>query len=171
MPSFAELYRVMWDNPKQVADMTIDYWSAQQALWQKSMLKWLGAKDESDKIELPHMLKADKRFAHKEWTENALFEYLKQNYLLTSGWIQNAVEQGRRDGSQGAPQGRALHPQLCRGAEPGELLRAEPRGARGDRQREGREPRARPEDDARGSRARQGQAADPPDRHGRLRGR
>jgi polyhydroxyalkanoate synthase subunit PhaC len=91
MPTFAELARVMWDNPRQVADMTIDYWAAQQALWQKSMLKWLGAKDESDKIALPHMLKADKRFAHKEWTENALFEYLKENYLLTAGWIQNAV--------------------------------------------------------------------------------
>jgi polyhydroxyalkanoate synthase subunit PhaC len=91
MPTFAELARVMWDNPRQVADMTIDYWAAQQALWQKSMLKWLGAKDESEKIALPHMLKADKRFAHKEWTENALFEYLKENYLLTAGWIQNAV--------------------------------------------------------------------------------
>ena len=37
------------------------------------------------------MMKADKRFAHKEWSENALFEYLKQSYLLTSGWIQDTV--------------------------------------------------------------------------------
>jgi polyhydroxyalkanoate synthase subunit PhaC len=90
-PTFAELGRAMWDNPKQVADMTIDFWAAQQALWQKSMLKWLGAKDDGEKIDLPHMLKEDKRFAHKEWSENALFEYLKQNYLLTSGWILNTV--------------------------------------------------------------------------------
>src|SRR5690606_27686661 len=64
---------------------------AQQALWQKSMLKWLGAKD-GENLDLPHMLKPDRRFAHKEWSENALFEYLKQNYLLTAGWIQNAVQ-------------------------------------------------------------------------------
>ena len=44
-PTFAELYRTMWDNPKQVADMTIEFWAAQQQLWQNSMLKWLGAKD------------------------------------------------------------------------------------------------------------------------------
>ena len=44
-PTFAELYRTMWDNPKQVADMTVEFWSAQQALWQNSLLKWLGAKD------------------------------------------------------------------------------------------------------------------------------
>lgn len=90
-PTFAELYRQIWDNPKQVADMTIDYWAAQNALWQNSMLKWLGAKEAVEDLQLPHMQKADKRFAHKEWSENAVFDYLKQSYLLTSGWIQQTV--------------------------------------------------------------------------------
>jgi polyhydroxyalkanoate synthase len=90
-PTFAELYRTMWDNPKQVADATIEFWAAQQKLWQNSMLKWLGSKDAVEDLQLPHMMKADKRFAHKEWSENALFEYLKQSYLLTSGWIQDTV--------------------------------------------------------------------------------
>lgn len=90
-PTFAELYRTMWDNPKQVADMTIEYWTAQNALWQASMLKWLGAKDTDEDLRLPHMAKPDKRFAHKEWTENAVFDYIKQSYLLTSGFIQDTV--------------------------------------------------------------------------------
>lgn len=90
-PTFAELYRTMWDNPQQVADMTIEYWAAQQQLWQQSMLKWLGAKDVPDAPALPHMARADKRFAHKEWTENAVFDYIKQSYLLTSGFIQDSV--------------------------------------------------------------------------------
>lgn len=90
-PVFAELYRTMLDNPKQVADMTINYWSAQNTLWQNSMLKWLGAKDAAEAPQVPYMQKADKRFAHKEWSENALFEYVKQSYLLTSGWIQDTV--------------------------------------------------------------------------------
>ncbi|MFO1209255.1 MAG: class I poly(R)-hydroxyalkanoic acid synthase [Amaricoccus sp.] len=90
-PTFAELYRTMWDNPKQVADATIEFWAAQQALWQNSVLKWLGAKDAAQNLQLPHMLKPDKRFAHKEWSENAVFDYLKQSYLLTSGWIQDTV--------------------------------------------------------------------------------
>ena len=81
----------MWDNPKQVADMTIEFWAAQQQLWQNSMLKWLGSKDAVEDLKLPHMMKADKRFAHKEWSENAVFEYLKQSYLLTSGLIQDTV--------------------------------------------------------------------------------
>ena len=90
-PTFAALYRTMWDNPRQVADMTIEFWAAQQQLWQNSMLKWLGSKEAVEDLKLPHMMKADKRFAHKEWSENALFEYLKQSYLLTSGSIQDGV--------------------------------------------------------------------------------
>ena len=90
-PAFAELYRTMWDNPKQVADMTLEYWAAQNALWQNAMLKWMGAPEAKESLELPHMLKADKRFSHKDWSENAVFDYLKQSYLLTSGFIQDSV--------------------------------------------------------------------------------
>ena len=148
-PTFAELYRTMWDNPKQVADMTIEFWAAQQQLWQNSMLKWLGAKDAVEDLQLPHMMKADKRFAHKEWSENALFEYLKQSYLLTSRLDPGHASAPSARWTRRSAEGRLLHPLLRRGDEPGQLLRAEPRGARGDRRPEGREPGARPEDDAR----------------------
>ncbi len=90
-PTFAELYRTMWDNPQQVADKTIEFWAGQQRLWQNAMLKWLGSKEAVDNLELPHMLKPDRRFSHKDWSENALFDYLKQSYLLTAGWIQDTV--------------------------------------------------------------------------------
>jgi polyhydroxyalkanoate synthase len=90
-PTFFELYRTMWDNPRQVADKTIEFWAAQQQLWQNSVLKWLGSKEAIDDLKLPHMQKPDKRFGHKEWSENAIFDYLKQSYLLTSGWLQDTV--------------------------------------------------------------------------------
>lgn len=61
-PTFAELHpETMWDNPQQVADKTIEFWAAQQQLWQNSMLKLLGAKDAVDTLDLPHMLKPDRR--------------------------------------------------------------------------------------------------------------
>jgi len=90
LPAFTELYRTMLDNPQEVADRTLEFWAEQSALWQSSMLKWMGAKD-TPAPDLPHMKPADKRFAHREWSENALFDYLKQSYLLTSGWIQDTV--------------------------------------------------------------------------------
>ena len=90
-PTFAELGRAMWSNPQHLAALTVEYWSAQNTLWQESLMKWLGMRDRTEELELPHMLKADKRFAHKEWTENAVFDYLKHQYLLTAGWLQDTV--------------------------------------------------------------------------------
>lgn len=90
MPAWMALGRAMYDNPKQVADATLDLWASQTALWQSATLKWLGAKD-ADHPDLPHMAPAGRRFQHKEWTENALFDYLKESYLLTSGWINHTV--------------------------------------------------------------------------------
>ena len=44
-PSFGELLRVLIDNPKQLADATLEYWTAQAALMQQTTLKLLGADD------------------------------------------------------------------------------------------------------------------------------
>ncbi len=92
MPAFAELTKTLMDHPQELADATLQYWAAQQQLWQHATLKWLGA-DAGEAPELPHMQKASKRFAHKDWSENAIFDYLKQSYLLTSGWINHTVEE------------------------------------------------------------------------------
>jgi polyhydroxyalkanoate synthase len=35
--------------------------------------------------------KGDKRFKHDDWQDNMLFSYIKQSYLLTSGWIYDMV--------------------------------------------------------------------------------
>lgn len=90
LPTWAALAKTMFDNPQQVADATLEYWAAQTALWQAATLKWLGAKD-TKAPELPLKAEGGKRFAHPEWSQNALFEYLKDSYLLTSGWINQTV--------------------------------------------------------------------------------
>jgi len=90
MPAWTALSRAMMENPQQVADATLELWAAQAELWRSSTLKWLGA-DDPTPAELPHMAQPGKRFQHKEWTENALFDYLKQNYLLTAGWLNHTV--------------------------------------------------------------------------------
>ncbi|MEM9813051.1 MAG: class I poly(R)-hydroxyalkanoic acid synthase [Pseudomonadota bacterium] len=91
MPAWVELARVFYDNPTQVAHETIAFWEAQGKLWQTAWLKWLGARDVADP-ELPHMAAPGKRFAHREWEENVLFDYLKDAYLLTAGWLNHTVQ-------------------------------------------------------------------------------
>ena len=34
----------------------------------------------------------DRRFRDQAWSDNALFDYIKQSYLLTARWLQGAVK-------------------------------------------------------------------------------
>ncbi len=85
----ADLMRAFWDHPTEAADATLKLWQDQMVLWQHAMAKMAGT--EPDLAEMPDIPAAGKRFAHKDWSENALFEYLKNSYLLTSGWMQDTV--------------------------------------------------------------------------------
>ena len=93
LPAFVSLSQAMMDNPQQVADATLQFWSAQAQLWQNMTQKWIGGEGEPQPIELPFNAEPGKRFQHKDWSENAVFEYLKQSYLLTSGWMNNTVHE------------------------------------------------------------------------------
>src|SRR5439155_23511552 len=35
----------------------------------------------------------DRRFRDQAWRDNALFDFIKQSYLLTARWVQGAVKQ------------------------------------------------------------------------------
>ena len=78
----------MWSNPQKMAETSQKYWEAQGQLWQHAMQKWMGEEPEAILPELPA---EGKRFSHPEWSENAVFEFIKQSYLLTSDWIQSTV--------------------------------------------------------------------------------
>ncbi|MEL6584991.1 MAG: class I poly(R)-hydroxyalkanoic acid synthase [Pseudomonadota bacterium] len=90
MPAFAEFYQALFDHPAELTRATMEYWNNMGELWRAQTLKWLGA--EPDAVEFPKAVtKYDKRFKHKEWSENVLFEYLKQSYLLTSDYLQKSA--------------------------------------------------------------------------------
>ena len=90
MPAWVELMRTSLDHPKEMAEATLNFWQAQSDLWKSASLKFLGAED-PPKPDIRLMAPEGKRFAHKDWTENAVFEYLKHSYLLTAGWMNHTV--------------------------------------------------------------------------------
>lgn len=94
---FAELVAALWSDPQKLADMTVQYWQAQNALWQHAMLKWMGGEEAAGTVGMPELPPESKRFAYKDWSENALFEYIKQSYLLASEYVQDAVEAAPMD--------------------------------------------------------------------------
>ncbi len=91
IPAMSGLTRTLMDHPREMAHATVELWSAQADLWKQATMKWLGG-EATHEVETPAFAeKASKRFAHKDWTENAAFDYLKQSYLLTAGWINHTV--------------------------------------------------------------------------------
>src|SRR6185369_3358840 len=85
--AFHELTARMMANPVRLAEAQMALWWDYMNLWQQSTLRMLGAAP--DPVVEP--AKGDKRFKHESWQEHALFDYIKQSYLIAARWLQKAV--------------------------------------------------------------------------------
>ena len=95
IPAFSNLTGLMAQNPEALMQASMEYWSGQMAIWSSATSKLLGGEDKEG--DLPNLPEGGRRFAHAGWSENALFEYIKRSYLLTSQWTQNLVENNDAD--------------------------------------------------------------------------
>lgn len=78
--AFEELSAAVYRNPTKVIADQVQLMQKQQALFQNTALRFLGK--EADAVISP--VKEDRRFNDPEWTENVMFDYIKQFYLLQS---------------------------------------------------------------------------------------
>ncbi|MBI1327082.1 MAG: class I poly(R)-hydroxyalkanoic acid synthase [Alphaproteobacteria bacterium] len=88
-PAYMSLWKTWADNPLQLVDWGVEYWQQFMTLCHNSALKFMG-KDAADIIE-PE--KGDKRFKDPAWQQSAVFDFLKQSYLLTASAVQRAVHE------------------------------------------------------------------------------
>ncbi len=86
-----EINKALWSEPEALIKASTDYWLGQQGLWFETMQRWTGAE-----APVPDK-RGGKRFAHKGWSENALFDYIKNAYLFTSDWMQEQVAEADLD--------------------------------------------------------------------------
>ena len=80
-----EINKALWSSPESLARASTEYWLGQQNLWLETMQRWAGPE-----APLPDD-RGGKRFAHRGWSENALFDYIKNAYLFTSDWMHQQV--------------------------------------------------------------------------------
>lgn len=84
---FSAFMAVLMSNPRRLAELQFEYWSNWGRLWQNTLLKMSG--EQTQDIFKPEA--SDRRFKSAEWNENILFDFIKQSYLMTSGWMQRVV--------------------------------------------------------------------------------
>ena len=85
--SFLALTARMMEDPARLAEAQMalmqDYWK----LWESTARRMMG--EEADPVAAP--ASGDRRFRDKEWSENALFDFIKQSYLITARSVNHLV--------------------------------------------------------------------------------
>jgi poly[(R)-3-hydroxyalkanoate] polymerase subunit PhaC len=85
--AYMDLYGRMLADPMALATASMSMWLDYAQLWQSSWLKLLG----QDVKPVATPTKGDARFRDDEWSDNFLFDFIKQSYLIASRHIQHAV--------------------------------------------------------------------------------
>src|SRR6202166_1450235 len=75
---FFELMTKMMTNPAAVASAQIDLFNDTLSVWQKTAERMLMLR--AHEADAPK----DKRFKHPEWSENAIFSFVKDSYLVAA---------------------------------------------------------------------------------------
>lgn len=89
--AYFEFLQKVSEDPAHYAKIQIDFWQKWMHLWQESTLQFIG--EPSKKVITPDP--KDRRFRDPEWDENALFNFIKQSYLLTCQWMHKTIEETR----------------------------------------------------------------------------
>lgn len=80
MEGWRQLSSNINSHPGSVIEEQMQLWQNQMQLLQQTMLKMAGKETQS----VVEPQKGDNRFKHDEWSENPLFDFVKQSYLLTA---------------------------------------------------------------------------------------
>jgi polyhydroxyalkanoate synthase len=87
--AFLEMTAHMMADPSRLVQAQLSLWNDYLTLWQRTAQRFLGA-DTEPMIE-PSA--GDRRFRDAAWTDNTLFDFVKQSYLLTARWLQARVRE------------------------------------------------------------------------------
>ena len=86
--NFQQLGQQLAANPMVMFDEQMSLMQGQMQLWQNTVRELLGEKDVEAVIE---PARDDRRFNDPEWSENLIYKFIKQSYLLQSRGVLNIV--------------------------------------------------------------------------------
>jgi polyhydroxyalkanoate synthase len=87
--AFFEMAARLMADPSRLVQAQVSLWNDYMRLWQNTTTRLLGGEARP----LVEPSPDDRRFRDQAWTDNALFDFIKQSYLLTARSIQGAVKE------------------------------------------------------------------------------
>jgi poly[(R)-3-hydroxyalkanoate] polymerase subunit PhaC len=94
--AFFELTSRMMADPAKLVQAQMALWNDYLTLWQRTAERMMGRPAEPVIEAAPD----DRRFRDREWNDNAVFDYIKQSYLLAARYIQGSVKEAGGLGDQ-----------------------------------------------------------------------
>jgi poly[(R)-3-hydroxyalkanoate] polymerase subunit PhaC len=88
--AFIEMTQRLMADPAKLLQAQVTLWQDYLTLWQHATERFLGGEPASP-VATP--APGDRRFRDGAWEESAVFDFIKQSYLLTARWLQNTVRQ------------------------------------------------------------------------------
>lgn len=92
--AFMEAAHKLASDPAKVIDMQYKLWQDYLDLVQHSASRFLGL--EQQRHATPP---ADRRFKYNTWQDSAIFDFIKQSYLLNARWLQDVAGQAEHQSS------------------------------------------------------------------------
>jgi polyhydroxyalkanoate synthase len=86
--AFLEMTARMMSDPARLMEAQMSLWQDYLKLWQSTAQSMMGG----ERTPLIEPDTGDRRFKHPDWSENQVFDFIKQSYLLTARWLQSSVE-------------------------------------------------------------------------------
>ncbi len=87
--TFLDMTQRLMADPGRLMQAQMSLWQDYLTLWQRSAQRFLGGPGEPTVEPTP----GDRRFKDAAWNESALFDFIKQSYLLTARWLQSTVHE------------------------------------------------------------------------------
>ena len=85
--AFMEMSAALWSDPAKMMEAQAKLMQESIALWQTTNRRMMG--EQVEPVIAPE--RSDRRFKATEWSEDLLFDFIKQSYLLSSRWAQSLV--------------------------------------------------------------------------------
>ena len=85
--AFQRLGQAMLADPQKLVQAQARWWQQMGELWQAQLRKATGEPVEP----LASTEPTDRRFKDELWSEDVVFDYIKQSYLLSARWLQDTV--------------------------------------------------------------------------------
>ncbi len=87
LKTFTEIAQSYAQHPDKWAEASFQLWQGYSQLWQNTWSRMMGAPNEP--VITPQ--RGDKRFSDPDWSQNQVFDFFKQAYLLTARWAHDTI--------------------------------------------------------------------------------